>query len=145
MYSISATRAVEAESSRRRSTREAILSPGSVDTGCVRPRPSGKFRFVRREKFWVRGVTYGTASPGYQGAEYPPSDVAENDFAQIAATGLNTVRTLPRPPRCLLDAAQRHDLRVMVGLPWERDASLVPGVKANHNEDLTAQCERSIR
>jgi hypothetical protein len=38
----------------------------------------------------------------------PAPDVVELDFAQIAAAGLNTVRTYTVPPRWLLDAAQHQ-------------------------------------
>jgi GT2 family glycosyltransferase len=38
----------------------------------------------------------------------------------MAAHGINTVRTYTVPPRWLLDVAQRHGLRVLVGLPVER-------------------------
>jgi hypothetical protein len=41
----------------------------------------------------------------------------------MAANGLNAVRIpLTMPPRALLDIAQRHGLRVMVGLSAEQYA-----------------------
>lgn len=96
----------------------------AVADGCEllqRPRVTGKFLSVGDEKFWVRGVTYGAFRPDAQGNEYHNLDVIERDFAQMAANGLNTVR-IPHtmPPRSLLDAAQRHGLRVMVGLSAEQ-------------------------
>ncbi len=42
------------------------------------------------------------------------------DFAQIAGMGANAVRTYTVPPRWLLDTAQEHGLRVMVGFGWEQ-------------------------
>ncbi len=120
MYSIFATRAVESGSSKVHGTWEAALSPRSPSVGVVRPRPWGKFLYVGDEKHWVRGVTYGTFRPSEDGCEYPRPDVVEQDFAQIAEAALNTVRTYTPPPRWLLDAAQRHGLWVMVGLPWEQ-------------------------
>jgi GT2 family glycosyltransferase len=86
----------------------------------VRPRACGKFIFLGDEKFYVRGVTYGTFRPHEDGDEYPDPEVVEQDFAQIAANGLNAVRTYTVPRRWLFDAAQRHGLHVMVGLPLER-------------------------
>src|SRR5439155_25459060 len=50
----------------------------------------------------------------------PAPDVVEQDFALMAAHGINGVRPSPVPPRWLLDAAARHGLRVMIGLPVER-------------------------
>ncbi len=85
-----------------------------------RPRVRGKFLFVGNEKFWVRGVTYGTFRPDAGGNEFHDRELVERDFAQMARMGLNGVRTYTVPPRWLLDAAHRHGLRVMVGLPWEQ-------------------------
>ena len=86
-----------------------------------RPRVNGKFLYVGNEKFWVRGVTYGAFRPDVQGNEYHNLEIIERDFAQMAASGFNTVR-VPHtmPPLSLLDAAQRHGLRVMVGLSAEQ-------------------------
>jgi len=91
------------------------------------PRPSirGKFIFIGEEKFYVRGVTYGTFRPDPQGNEFPAPNTVERDFAQMAANGVNSVRTYTVPPQWLLDAAERNRLRVMVGLPVERSAGFL--------------------
>jgi GT2 family glycosyltransferase/ABC-type nitrate/sulfonate/bicarbonate transport system ATPase subunit len=68
----------------------------------------------------VRGVTYGTFRPTEDGVDYPPAKQVDGDFAGMAAAGFNTVRTYTVPPRWLLDAALRHELLVMVGMPWEQ-------------------------
>ena len=88
---------------------------------CVRPRVGGKFLFVGDEKLYVRGVTYGAFRPDADGNEYYDLEVVERDFALMAAAGLNAAR-IPHttPPRSLLDAAQRHGLRVMLGLSAEQ-------------------------
>jgi len=80
----------------------------------------GKFVFVGDQKLYIRGVTYGTFRPRADGSEVPDPDVVERDFAGMAAHGFNAVRVYSVPPRWLLDAATRHGLRVMVGLPVER-------------------------
>jgi len=85
----------------------------------VRPRVRGKFLYAGDEKLYVRGVTYGTFCPSADGADFRLAAV-ERDFAGMANAGINAVRTYTVPPRWLLDAAQRHSLRVMVGLPWEQ-------------------------
>src|SRR5438874_9671031 len=90
-----------------------------------RPCVQGKFIFCGDEKLYIRGVTYGPFRPDADGAEYHSPDVVERDFAQMAANGLNAVRTYTVPPRWLLDAAQRHGLRVMVGLPWEQHVAFL--------------------
>jgi GT2 family glycosyltransferase len=91
-----------------------------VARASARPSVGGKFLFLADAKLYVRGVTYGTFSPDAHGHEFPDLEVVERDFAQMAATGLNAVRVFTAPPRPLLDAAQRHGLRVMVGLSAER-------------------------
>src|SRR5918998_1837386 len=91
----------------------------------VRLRVGGKFIFVGEEKFYIRGVSYGTFRPGADGDEYRDPKVVEQDFAQMAANGLNAVRTYTVPPRWLLDTAQRHGLYVMVGLPWEQHVTFL--------------------
>lgn len=85
----------------------------------VRPRVAGKFIFIGEEKFYVRGVTYGPFRPDDEGCEYHTPEMVDKDFALMAENGINSVRTYTVPPRWLLDIAQTHGLRVMVGLPWE--------------------------
>ncbi len=108
--------------------REKLSSPARAleckPTSCPgtspRPQVRGKFLFVGEEKVYVRGVTYGPFRPDQHGTEYPdPARVAQ-DFEAMVGTGINTIRTYSVPPRWFLDAAQRANLRVMVGLPWEQ-------------------------
>ena len=80
----------------------------------------GKFIFLGDRKLYVRGVTYGTFRPRSDGHEYPGEEVVEQDFTRMTANGMNAIRTYTVPPRWLLDAAWRHDLRVLVGLAAER-------------------------
>jgi len=89
----------------------------------------GKFLYVGSEKFCVRGVTYGTFRPDQSGSQYPPPAVVDRDFAQMAASGINAVRTYTAPPRWLLDTAQAHHLYVMVGLPWEQHIAFLDDPK----------------
>ncbi len=90
-----------------------------------RPRVQGKFIYVGNEKFYVRGVTYGTFCPDEDGNEYHDPEMVRRDFAQMASNGLNAVRTYTVPPRWFLDAAQQHGLYVMVGLPWEQHVAFL--------------------
>jgi GT2 family glycosyltransferase len=93
--------------------------PGTDD----KPYVQGKFFFRGASKFFLTGVTYGPF--GSEGeAEYNPEDV-ERDFARISATGMNSVRLYTIPPRWLLDAARRHGLYVLVGLPWEQHVAFL--------------------
>jgi hypothetical protein len=89
-----------------------------------RPRANGKFLWAGGQKLFVRGVTYGPfGGPGWN--EYGRPHAVDQDFALIAASGLNAVRTYSVPPLWLLDAAERHDLWVMVGIPWEQHVAFL--------------------
>ena len=89
--------------------------------GPGRPTAVGKFLFANDRKLYVRGVTYGAFRPDAAGNEYFDLAAIDRDFALMVANGVTAVR-IPHttPPRSLLDAAQRHGLRVMVGLSAEQ-------------------------
>src|SRR3989475_2769325 len=94
-----------------------VPAPHPTPRPCVR----GKFLFVGEEKLYVRGVTYGAFTPDAAGNEYHDLATAERDFAQMAANGINAVRSPhTTPPRALLDIASRLGLRVMIGLSAEQ-------------------------
>ena len=88
--------------------------------GDPRPRVSGKFLFVGEEKFWVKGVTYGTFEPDANGLQFPLQQQVAEDFCGMAASGINSIRTYTVPPAWLLNLALQTGLRVMVGIPWEQ-------------------------
>lgn len=91
----------------------------------VRPQVRGKFLWSGSEKLLLRGVTYGTFRPDASGAEFHDREKAERDFAAMAAHDINSVRVYTVPPTWLLDLAQRHGLRVLVGLPWEQHVAFL--------------------
>jgi GT2 family glycosyltransferase len=88
-----------------------------------RVRVRGKFLYAGERKLYVRGVTYGAFRPANDGL--PSRDVAARDFTQMAANGINAVRTYSVPPRWLLDLALQHGLYVMVGIPWEQHVAFL--------------------
>ena len=125
-----------------RSHERPCVAPQSAhpaDDGLSRARARGKFLFVKDRKHYVRGVAYGTFRPGDEGHDYPAHALVEHDFAQMAANGINTVRTYTVPPRSLLNAAHQHGLRVLVGLPWEQHVAFLD------DRALMRQIERSVR
>jgi O-antigen biosynthesis protein len=85
------------------------------------PRPliHGRSIILGCEKLHVRGVTYGTFSP-LDGSSFPARERVCADFEAMAGAGINAVRTYEPPPGWLLDLAQAHGLKVMVGLAWEQ-------------------------
>src|SRR5207247_895566 len=104
---------------------ERTFPAPAAPRGFQRARAEGKFLFVGEDKLYVRGVTYGTFRPDAEGHEYPPPDQVDRDFALMASHGFNAVRTYTAPPRWLLDIAQRHGLRLLIGLGGERSIGYV--------------------
>ena len=110
---------------RERSDGATRVARGATDPYPRKPTAAGKFLFVGDDKLYVRGVAYGPFAPSDgTGEVYVPERVAR-DFADMAATGINAVRTYTVPPRWLLDLAQGHGLFVMVGLPWEQHVAFL--------------------
>ncbi len=120
------------------------ISPTTAEVSRLhRPTVQGKFLFVGGSKLWIRGVTYGTFRPDADGHEYHDPETVAHDFAQIAENGLNAVRTYTVPPRWLLDIAQRHGLRVMVGLPWEQHITFLDDKK--RAQDIEERIRAGVR
>ncbi|TMI55125.1 glycosyltransferase [Candidatus Bathyarchaeota archaeon] len=109
----------------------------------ARPRVEGKFLFVGEEKFWVRGISYGTFQIDENGEERLSREMVERDFAQMAENGFNVVRVHTGPPRWLLDVAQKNGLRVMVGLNWGEQMAFLD--QSDRRDEIEAKVRRWIR
>jgi|SRR5215204_1616404 len=98
--------------------------------GAARAKARGKFLWFGSEKLYVKGVTYGAFAPDASGAEYHDLGLIDRDFGLMAESGLNSVR-IPHtmPPVPLLDTAERHGLKVMVGLSAEQYAGYLADPK----------------
>ena len=101
-----------------------IARTSAAPGGGLRPpipfvRAEGKFLTTGEEKFYARGVTYGTFAPDQEGSQFPGVATVRRDFRLMAANVINAIRTYTVPPVWLLDAEGEHGLRVMVGLPWK--------------------------
>ncbi|MEZ5285703.1 MAG: hypothetical protein R2712_13035 [Vicinamibacterales bacterium] len=70
-------------------------------------------------------MTYGTFAPDVDGVHFPTLKRIDQDFALMAESGLNTVRVYTVPDSSLLDAALRHGLKVMVGVPWTQHVAFL--------------------
>jgi glycosyltransferase involved in cell wall biosynthesis len=88
-------------------------------------RVHGKFFAVGGRKMYLRGVTYGPFRPEADGCQCGPLWRVNADFAAMACAGINCVRLYTIPPRWLLDTAQRHGLRVLVGIPWVQNVAFL--------------------
>ena len=82
------------------------------------PRVVGKFLQVGSERFLIKGVAYGTFAPDADGYQFPPLTRVAEDFALMAGSGINTVRTYTVPRAEFMDAAADRGLRVAAGVPW---------------------------
>ncbi len=91
----------------------------------TRPEVDGKFLRVDGERFYVRGVTYGTFSETELGL-FPRLERVEEDFAAMSAVGINTVRTYTVPEPEILDLAEQMGLKLLMGVWWDDPRYLDP-------------------
>jgi GT2 family glycosyltransferase len=89
------------------------------------PQVDGKFLRVGGERFYVRGVTYGTFAETEFGL-FPRLKQVEEDFAAMAAVGINTVRTYTVPGLEILDLAEEARLKLLLGVWWNDPRYLDP-------------------
>ena len=97
----------------------------------MHPRTAGKFIEIAGERFLVKGTSYGTFAPSDANGHFPPLEQVRADFALMARSGFNTVRTYTVPSLALLDEAAHHGLRVMVGLPWSQHVAFLDDARSD--------------
>ena len=83
-----------------------------------RVRARAKFFFEGDQKFFLKGVTYGTFAPDAEGYYVGPSAKARLDLSMMRDAGVNGVRVYHAPPKWFLDLAIEFGVRVMVTLWW---------------------------
>lgn len=110
-----ATASPRAFVTRRSVARESVPSAGF---GLARPKVCGKFLYLHDDKFFVKGVAYGSFPPNSHGYEFPATPDVASDFALMREAGINAILTYTVPPPSLLDQAGEHGLRVIVTVPW---------------------------
>ena len=111
------------------------MSQGSSGwaTGVAGPQVDGKFFRVDGERFYIRGVTYGTFAEIKLGL-FSRLKRVEEDFAAREAVGINTVRTYTVPGLEILDLAEEVGLRLFVGVWWEDPRYLDPTDRGSWHE-----------
>jgi GT2 family glycosyltransferase len=85
-----------------------------------RPRVDGKFFRVGKEKFYVKGVTYGPFAPNPEGEMFPDRTQARLDFSQLRHLRANLLRVYYVPPRWFLDLAEEQGFKVLIDIPWPK-------------------------
>jgi O-antigen biosynthesis protein len=106
----------------------------------------GKFLYCGEEKFYIKGVTYGTFKPNNEGSHFPEREIIEKDFTMMILHGINCIRTYTVPPTYLLDLAEHMNLKVMVGLPWEQHITFLDDAERRNNiiknvQENVLQCD----
>ena len=89
------------------------------------PRVAGKFIEVGSDRFLIKGVAYGTFAPDADGYQFPALTRVATDFALMAESGINTVRTYTVPRTEFMDAAAGQGLRVAAGVPWAQHVAFL--------------------
>ena len=98
----------------------------------------GKFFFCGKQKFFVKGVSYGPFCVGSHGTSFPERLVVEKDFALMAEMGVNCIRIYTVPPNWLLDIAANYGLRMLISIPWTQHVFFLDSdaIKANIREAI---------
>src|SRR6185369_12969439 len=107
------------------------------------PTVQGKFFWVGGEKFYLRAVSYGPFATASHGDQFPERDVVERDFGLIRDLGANTIRTFTVPPRWLLDRAEAHGLRLLIGIPWSQHVAFLDSPRVS--SDVRETIRRAVR
>jgi cellulose synthase/poly-beta-1,6-N-acetylglucosamine synthase-like glycosyltransferase len=95
-----------------------VRNDGPQPACAMHPGTEGRFLNVRGERFWVKGVTYGTFKPNDDGEPYPSRPTVRDDFARMREAGVNTVRLYTPPPDWLADAAADAGLYLISDICW---------------------------
>jgi len=89
-----------------------------------------KFFFDGREKFYVKGVTYGPFTPDSAGFYLGTPEQLGRDLSQMRALGLNILRIYHSPPLWFLDQCAAAGMRVLITVPWAKHVEFLREKKA---------------
>ena len=82
------------------------------------PQVDGKFLAISGQRFWAKGVTYGSFRSNDHGEPFPPFAQLIDDFAQMRDSGINTVRIYSPPSDRIADAAAKFGLHLVPDICW---------------------------
>ena len=73
---------------------------------------------VNGQRFWIKGVSYGSFRENSEGERFPEIGRIREDFARMAESGINLVRLYDAPSERIADAAAEAGLYLMVDVSW---------------------------
>lgn len=88
------------------------LAPSGVVTA------HGKLLHRGSERFWIKGVTYGSFAQNDAGEPFPPFPQLLDDFALMKDAGINTVRLYSPPSDRIANAAADAGLMLIPDICW---------------------------
>jgi len=104
---------------------------------------NGKFLVVGGERFYVRGVTYGTFAETELGL-FPSREQVKEDFTAMVAAGINTVRTYTVPGPEIVDLAEEEGLKLLVGVWWDDPRYLDPTARGSWQK-MAAEARAAVK
>ncbi len=110
---------------------DQAVNPRSTSAPATqRVRIDGKFFSRGGQRVRVRGVTYGPFAPRTVGEPFPSPEQVARDFALMHAAGIDSIRVYHFPPDWLLSLADRHEIRVLVDVPWSKHLCFLDSTRA---------------
>jgi hypothetical protein len=73
---------------------------------------------VGGQRFWIKGVTYGTFRANADGEPFPSRLKVREDFSKMREAGVNTVRLYTPPPNWVADLAHQEGLYLLPDICW---------------------------
>lgn len=107
----------------------------------------GKGFRVGPAKFFVKGVTYGPFRPNGSGQPFPEPEEARRDFEGLRRLGANVLRVYHVPPRWFLDLAETQGFRLLIDIPWNKEACFLddPRLQRGAREAARRAAEQCAR
>ena len=111
----------------------------------ARPTVDGKFLSVGGQRFWIKGVTYGSFGPNEEGEPFPPLAQLRDDFAFMRESGINTVRIYSPPSDRIADAAAEAGLYLIPDICWgPRECHFDDPERVKYMLDWTSEHSRRL-